>query len=447
MKDSTDMLWKNLLLLLEKRVDPISMQTWFAATKVQSFQNSHLILQVPNDDAVEHMMRVFHEEITNAAAFLLPHPIRISFATQQKPMKQVHPSSSDAVKLMYALSEPRFNNKYTFDSFVIGDGNRLAHAASLAIAEKPAAEYNPFFLYGGVGLGKTHLMHAIGQRSLTINPELRVVYITCETFVREYVSAVMNNNLEEFQQKYRNIDILLIDDIQFISGKDGTQEEFFHTFNELYSERKQIVITSDRPPRDIPVLAERLRSRFAGGLTYDIKPPEFETRVAIMRKKARAEGIEIPDEALYLIASKIETNVRELEGALIRVIAYSSMMNRDIDEALAEEALIGLISSDNKRPLTAVDVQRTVCAHYQVKMSDITGRSRQKDIAFPRQIAMFLTRELTGLSLPKIGAEFGGRDHTTVIHACEKITKDVNADQQLSLTIKRLREELLADYT
>lgn len=441
MKEVGEALWTDIVSLLGKKLDPISMQTWFSTTSVHSFDGSRLVLQVSSAEVADHMKRTFQDEIARAASFLQPHPIEVAFTSVDK-SRPVAPTSNPE-----PTPEIRFNSKYTFDTFVIGDGNRLAHAASLAIAEKPAAEYNPFFLYGGVGLGKTHLMHAIGQRALAINPELRIFYITCETFVREYVSAVMTNSLEEFQRKYRHVDILLIDDIQFISGKDGTQEEFFHTFNELYSERKQIVITSDRPPRDIPVLAERLRSRFAGGLIYDIKPPEFETRVAILRKKARAEGLDIPDDALYLIASKVETNVRELEGALIRVIAFSSMMNRDIDETLTEEALQGLLASGAKRRLTTADVQKAVCAHYHVKLEDMLGRSRQKDISYPRQIAMYLARENTGLSLPKIGAQFGNRDHTTVLHACEKVARDLQSDQQLSMTLKRLRDDLLADYT
>ncbi|MCY0875446.1 MAG: chromosomal replication initiator protein DnaA [Firmicutes bacterium] len=442
MTDSGETLWADIVSILGKKLDPISMQTWFSTTSVHSFNGTKLVLQVPSNEAAEHMARTFHDEIARAASFLQPHPIEIAFTAEIR-ARGVKLSAEEEVE----TPEIRFNSKYTFDTFVIGDGNRLAHAASLAIAEKPAAEYNPFFLYGGVGLGKTHLMHAIGQRALAINPELRVFYITCETFVREYVSAVMTNSLEDFQRRYRHVDILLIDDIQFISGKDGTQEEFFHTFNELYSERKQIVITSDRPPRDIPVLAERLRSRFAGGLIYDIKPPEFETRVAILRKKARAEGLDIPEEALYLIASRVETNVRELEGALIRVMAFSSMMNRDINEDLTEEALQGLLSNGAKRRLTATDVQKAVCAHYHVKLEDLLGRSRQKDISYPRQIAMYLARDITGLSLPKIGVEFGNRDHTTVLHAYDKVTREMQTDTQLALTLKRLRDDLLADYT
>jgi len=447
MTDSGAALWQDVLSLLEKRVDPISMQTWFGTTSVQSFDGSHLILQVPSQDAAEHMTRTFLEEIMRATAFLHSRPLTITFAP---PRISGNPSGKPADIQQKAIStwtDPRFNDKYTFESFVIGDGNRLAHAASLAIAEKPAAEYNPFFLYGGVGLGKTHLMHAIGQRAQALKPSLRIVYITCETFVREYVQAVMTNSLDDFQQKYRHIDILLIDDIQFISGKDGTQEEFFHTFNELHAEGKQIVITSDRPPRDIPVLAERLRSRFSGGLIYDIKPPEFETRVAILRKKAKGEGLDIPEEALYLIATRIETNVRELEGALIRVIAYSSMMNRDIDAIMTAEALVDLIPSDTKRPLTTLDIQKAVCAHFHVKLEDIKSKARTKEISHPRQIAMYLARDLVGLSLPKLGAEFGGRDHTTVMHACDKIARDLKLDQQLAMTVKRLRESLTAHYS
>ena len=441
MSATGETLWRDTIKVLENKLDKVAIQSWFSTTKVNSFDGINLVIQVQSPLALNFIKKNFQELIDKTIRTFTPEPIATSFII----LEDTHPNKTTQHIDGYSdfPYQTPFNPRYTFETFVIGDRNRFAHAASVAVAERPAYQYNPFFVYGGVGLGKTHLMHAIGQRALEINPAARVVYITSETFVREFVTALQTHRVDEFRNKYRTVDILLIDDIQFISGKESTQEEFFHTFNSLHAERKQIVITSDRQPKDIPDLEDRLRSRFSGGLLTDIKPPEFETRVAILRRKARGEGLEIPEEALYFIASKIETNVRELEGALIRVIAYSSMMNQDIDEQLAEEALVDIVPAmAAKRPLTILDIQKVVCSHYHIKLEDMKGRSRQRDIAFPRQVAMWLSRELTGLSLPKIGNEFGGRDHTTVIHAYDKISRDAQNDQHLHQIIKHLEETL-----
>jgi len=334
------------------------------------------------------------------------------------------------------------NPKYTFDTFVIGAGNRFAHAASLAVAEAPAKAYNPLFIYGGVGLGKTHLMHAIGHYVIEHNPGAKVVYLSSEKFTNEFINSIRDNKADHFREKYRNVDILLIDDIQFLAGKESTQEEFFHTFNALHEDMKQIIISSDRPPKEIPTLEDRLRSRFEWGLITDITPPDLETRIAILKKKARAEGLDMPNEVMLYIANQIDTNIRELEGALIRVVAYSSLINQDINVDLAAEALKDIIPSSKPRSITIKDIQTIVGEHYHLKLEDFIAKKRTKSIAFPRQIAMYLSRELTDYSLPKIGEEFGGRDHTTVIHAHEKISKLLQSDVDLQQEIKEITEQL-----
>ncbi len=334
------------------------------------------------------------------------------------------------------------NSKYTFDTFVIGSGNRFAHAASLAVAEAPAKAYNPLFIYGGVGLGKTHLMHAIGHYVQDHNPKAKVDYLTSEKFTNEFINAIMDNKAANFRNKYRNVDILLIDDIQFLAGKEQTQEEFFHTFNTLHEENKQIIISSDRPPKEIPTLEDRLRSRFEWGLITDITPPDLETRIAILNKKAKAEGLDIPNEVMLYIANQIDTNIRELEGALIRVVAYSSLVNQDIDASLAADALKDIIPSSKPRTISIQGIQEAVGEKYNVKLEDFAAKKRTKSIAFPRQIAMYLSRELTDFSLPKIGDEFGGRDHTTVIHAHEKVVKTMENDTLLQKDIEELKEQL-----
>ncbi len=320
------------------------------------------------------------------------------------------------------------NPKYTFDSFVIGNSNRFAHAASLAVAESPAKAYNPLFIYGGVGLGKTHLMHAIGHYILNNNPKSQVVYVSSEKFTNELINSIKDDKNVEFRNKYRNIDILLVDDIQFIAGKERTQEEFFHTFNALYEANKQIIISSDRPPKEIPTLEDRLRSRFEWGLIADIQAPDFETRMAILKKKADVEKLNIPNEVMVYIATKIKSNIRELEGALIRIVAFSSLTNKEISVDLASEALKDIISSKQTRQVTIDIIQEVVANYYNLKIEDLKSARRTRNIAFPRQIAMYLSRKLTDMSLPKIGEEFGGRDHTTVIHAYEKISNNLKKE-------------------
>lgn len=336
----------------------------------------------------------------------------------------------------------QLNPKYTFQTFVIGPNNRFAHAAALAAAVKPAFTYNPLFIYGGVGLGKTHLMHAIGHYVKQQNPTSRICYISTETFTNEFINGIVSGNVEPFRNRYRSVDVLLIDDIQFLAKKEGTQEEFFHTFNALHECHKQIIISSDRQPKEIPFLEDRLRSRFEWGLITDIQPPELETRIAILRKRAMTERLNVTNEVLYYIADQVSNNIRELEGALTRVVAYSQMLDQPISLESAHEALKNLVSPNQKKVVDIPEIQQAVCNYYQLRVEDLKSKKRTKKVAYPRQIAMYLSRELTDNSLPKIGEDFGGRDHTTVIHAHEKISRMISKDPELEQVIMELKNRL-----
>ena len=360
------------------------------------------------------------------AAERVPVPVPAS----PRPMRDLNPEPGrDPAGRTY---QERLNSKYVFESFVVGSSNRFAHAACMAVAEMPSRAYNPLFIYGGVGLGKTHLMHAIGHRVLIEHPDWRVLYVSSETFTNELITSIQEGRQVQFRHRYRNIDVLLIDDIQFVAGKESTQEEFFHTFEALYGARKQIIISSDKAPRDIPTLEERLRSRFEWGLIGDIQVPDLETRIAILAKKAQVEGLRVPDEILQFIGSRVDTNIRELEGALIRVIAYASITQAPLTLELAQEALQNVVALHKPRPITIRAIQEEVARHYDLKPDDFTSKRRTRAIAFPRQVAMYLARELTEASLPKIGEEFGGRDHTTVMHAHAKILHDRQRDPHLN---------------
>ncbi|MEH7223250.1 chromosomal replication initiator protein DnaA [Bacillus sp. JJ1566] len=440
-------LWAKALQEIEKKLSKPSFETWLKSTKAHALQKDTLIITAPNEFARDwlesrylHLIAEVIYDLTGAELgikFIIPqNQLDEEFelkTPEKKATKQDEPAEH---------SQNMLNQKYTFDTFVIGSGNRFAHAASLAVAEAPAKAYNPLFLYGGVGLGKTHLMHSIGHYVQEHNPNAKVVYLSSEKFTNEFINSIRDNKAVEFRNKYRNVDILLIDDIQFLAGKESTQEEFFHTFNTLHEESKQIVISSDRPPKEIPTLEDRLRSRFEWGLITDITPPDLETRIAILRKKAKAEGLDIPNEVMLYIANQINTNIRELEGALIRIVAYSSLINKDINADLAAEALKDIIPSSRPKVITIFEIQKTVGQHYSIKLEDFKAKKRTKSIAFPRQIAMYLSREMTDNSLPKIGEEFGGRDHTTVIHAHEKISNLLKTDTQLQKQITEIITQL-----
>ena len=337
-------------------------------------------------------------------------------------------------------TDPRLNPKYTFESFVVGSGNRFAHAAALAVAESPAEAYNPLFIYGGVGLGKTHLMQAIGHFVHRENPDKRIMYMTSETFTNEMISAIQTKRTLEFRDRIRRADILMVDDIQFIAGRESTQQEFFHVFNELHNENKQIILTSDKPPKEIQRLEERLCSRFEWGLVADIQRPDVDTRVAILREKTQQENMNVPEEVLQLIAGKIDSNIRELEGCLTRLAAYSNMVGQPITLELSEAALKEIFDRKKNREVTAELIMQTVTEYYGLTMGDLTGASRKREITIPRQIAMYLTREMTGMSLPQIGAVFGGRDHTTVMHSCRTVEASVADNAGMKRKVEDIKQ-------
>lgn len=440
-------LWNNALANIEKKISKPSFETWLKSTKAHSLQGDTLTVTAPNEFARDWLEERYSQLIAGILYDITGEELGVKFIIPQNqnemeddiPIPQKRNIKDDDHQ---ELPLNMLNPKYTFDTFVIGSGNRFAHAASLAVAEAPAKAYNPLFIYGGVGLGKTHLMHAIGHYVQDHNPSAKVVYLSSEKFTNEFINSIRDNKAVDFRNKYRNVDVLLIDDIQFLAGKEQTQEEFFHTFNTLHEESKQIVISSDRPPKEIPTLEDRLRSRFEWGLITDITPPDLETRIAILRKKAKAEGLDIPNEVMLYIANQIDSNIRELEGALIRVVAYSSLINKDINADLAAEALKDIIPSSKPRVITIHEIQRVVGEHFNVKLEDFKAKKRTKSVAFPRQIAMYLSRELTDFSLPKIGEEFGGRDHTTVIHAHEKISKLIQSDAQFQKQLNEINELL-----
>jgi chromosomal replication initiator protein len=438
-------IWDQVLSVIQTKLSKPSFDTWFKSTKASFLGNDVVVITAPTTFAAEWLETRYTKLVSSTIADYAGRRVDVKFVIEEAraaeppaPFPQIPAVKSAAPEDNISMLNP----KYTFDTFVIGVGNKFAHAASLAVAEAPAKAYNPFFLYGGVGLGKTHLMHAIGHFILEHYPNRKVVYLSSEKFTNEFINAIRDNRGESFRNKYRNIDVLLIDDIQFLAGKEGTQEEFFHTFNALHEEHKQIIISSDRPPKEIPTLEERLRSRFEWGLITDIQPPDLETRIAILRKKAKAENLDIPNEAMMYIANMIDTNIRELEGALIRIVAYSSLTNQDISSHLAAEALKDILPTGRNRLITIQDIQQRVGEFYGLKLEDFKARKRTRAIAFPRQIAMYMSREMTDYSLPKIGTAFGGRDHTTVIHAHDKISKQLKVDQELYKIIHSLTEKI-----
>ncbi len=441
-----EQLWNNVLAQVEQKISKPSFETWLKSTKLLAHKGTNVTIAAPNSFARDWLENHYVHLITGILTELTGEDLLIKFVVQKDqdtddfdlPAPKVANRSND----QHDTSPGMLNPKYTFDTFVIGSGNRFAHAASLAVAEAPAKAYNPFFIYGGVGLGKTHLMHAIGHYVKEHNPNANVVYLSSEKFTNEFINSIRDNKTIDFRNKYRNVDVLLIDDIQFLAGKESTQEEFFHTFNTLHEESKQIVISSDRPPKEIPTLEDRLRSRFEWGLITDIAPPDLETRIAILRKKAKADGLNIPNEVMLYIANQIDSNIRELEGALIRVVAYSSLVNEEVTQEVAAAALKDIMPNNKPRMITILDIQNAVGEHFNIQLEDFSAKKRTKSIAFPRQVAMYLSRELTDFSLPKIGEEFGGRDHTTVIHAHEKIASLLKNDQQLQQDLKQIRSVL-----
>jgi len=426
--DEYSFIWERVLSLVRDDIGPTSFEAWFSNAVFEYCEGNHFFVSVPSILAKEWIQSRYQTLLNEKINALLPHPVTLKFTVRDMPLNEnaVHP----------------LNPKYSFDSFVVGNSNRFAHAASYAVAESPARAYNPLFIYGGVGLGKTHLMQAIGHHILNKNQQTTVVYASSEHFTNELINSIRDDTTCDFRNKYRNIDVLLIDDIQFLAGKERTQEEFFHTFNALYEANKQIVISSDRPPREIPTLEDRLRSRFEWGLLTDIQSPDLETRIAILKKKAQLESLEVPNEVMLYIATNIQSNIRELEGALTRAVAFSKIQGKEISMELVAKALENILPPPAPQLITLDAIREAVAEYFGITTSDLNSKRRTRQLAFPRQIAMYLTRELTDLSLPKIGEDFGGRDHTTVLHAYEKIARDIKTDPVLDKIISDLRSKI-----
>ncbi|WP_300379690.1 chromosomal replication initiator protein DnaA [Clostridium sp.] len=448
MNNDLKSLWEKTLIIIKSEMSEVSFNTWIKSCEPISISSNIIKISVPNSFTQDILEKRYKDLVINSIEAACSKVYSIEFImasdiqeTEEKEEKVVKSQEKSSIVVNDEMSST-LNPKYTFSSFVIGNSNRFAHAASLAVAESPAKAYNPLFIYGGVGLGKTHLMHAIGHYVLQNNSNAKVVYVSSEKFTNELINAIKDDKNEEFRNKYRSVDVLLIDDIQFIAGKERTQEEFFHTFNELHDANKQIILSSDRPPKEIQTLEARLRSRFEWGLIADIQAPDFETRMAILKKKADVESLNVANEVMVYIATKIKSNIRELEGALIRIVAYSSLTNRPITVELATEALKDIISNKQNKNITMDVIQDVVAGYFNLRVEELKSQRRTRNVSYPRQIAMYLSRKLTDMSLPKIGEEFGGRDHTTVIHAYEKISDALTKDESLQHTVNDITKKL-----
>jgi len=440
-------LWEKFLQVAKDKLPAQAYNSWFDQTRIVKFEGTDLVIGVPNTfckDWLEKHYIDFIKEIL-ITSLKVTGEMNIKFTLSGSPISK--PLSPERIKGEIPIpdtSDTQFNNeimspkvKYTFDTFIVGNSNRFAHAACLAVAQSPAKAYNPLFIYGAVGLGKTHLIQAIGNYIIHNNKKLNVLYISSEKFTNELINAIRDDCTGIFRERYRNVDVLLIDDIQFLAGKERTQEEFFHTFNTLYDANKQIVITSDRPPKEIPTLENRLISRFEWGLIADIQPPDLETRIAILRKKAQYENLNVPSEVITFIADKIPSNIRQLEGALNKVVAYSTLTNNDLTVALAQEVLRDIIPLEIKE-ISINQIQKVTADYFNIKLTALLSKKRTKNIVTARQIAIYLSRELTDFSLPAIGEIFGGKDHTTILHAYGKIKNRIEKDQNFKSIIDNL---------
>jgi len=432
MNDTPNKIWNEIINNIRERLNPRVFETWISPLRVLDVSGDRLKLEAPNrffkDWVHSHFLDLIKEQASNVCGRDIAVEVASQPDSEKTSLKELQ-HEQELQEQFLSTTELSLNPKYTFDSFVIGPSNRFAHAACLAVAESPAKAYNPLFIYGGVGLGKTHLMQAIGHHTLKKHKKCKILYITSEKFTNQLIASIQNRTTLKFREKYRSVDILLVDDIHFIAGKESTQEEFFHTFNALYDAHKQIVISSDRPPKEISALEKRLVSRFEWGLVTDIQPPDLETRIAILRNKAQAQSVSFPDDVTFYIGEKIRSNIRELEGALIRVGAYSSLTGKSVDLKLAEEVLKDSFREEERR-ITIDMIQKKVAEYFDLRIADMKSKKRTRAVAYPRQIAMYLSRDLTDLSLPEIGESFGGRDHTTVLHACEKLRKGVKEDNK-----------------
>lgn len=406
-------IWNQVLEKIQERIDKQSYDTWFDPVIFISYIEDTIHLQVPNEKFKAWMEKKYNGLISETLVEIGYPTVKLNIFHPEKEEDEV-----DEPKVKNDVTV--YNPKYTFNTFVVGHSNQFAHAAAKAVAEAPSKVYNPLFIYGGVGLGKTHLLHAIASHIQENNKNMKILYISSETFVNDLISSIRHENTKPFRERYRNNDILLVDDIQFLAGKERTQEEFFHTFNALYNAQKQIILSSDRPPREIPTLEERLTSRFEMGLLADIQPPEFETKLAILERKAELEGVTLQEDVSQFIASRVKSNIRELEGCLVRIIAYSSLTAKQITLEFVKEVLKD-IWRDEEKPVTAEEIMKTVADYYKIKVKDLKAKDNRREIALPRQIAIYLTKKLTTLSLPEIGRRFGGKHHSTIIHSINKI--------------------------
>ena len=439
--------WQTVLQRIKPEVTSVSFNTWFKDLAPLLFKDNILYLQCENDFNKDVITSRYLPLLVNAVYDVLQQKCDVKIVLSLGEIESSAFRQTDDEDSLYLDRSPmlpvtNMNPKYTFEKFVIGENNRFAHAACVAVAESPSERYNPLFIYGGVGLGKTHLMQAIGNHVLSTAPDKKVKYVSCETFTNEFINAIQKKNNLDFRNTYRNVDILLIDDIQFLAGKDGTQEEFFHTFNALHQENKQIVISSDRPPKEIQNLAERLRSRFEMGLMTDISAPNFETRIAILRKKAETYNDNIPNDVLSYIADSIHSNIRELEGALTTIDAYSKLHKAEINMEMAKAALKDILKEKENIIINSSYIKEMTAKYFNISIEEMDSKKRTKAISRPRQVAMYITRELTEDSLPKIGEDFGGRDHSTVIHACQKIIEEMEKNIDFSNLVHHIQDDI-----
>lgn len=439
-------LWESVVNTLKPEMKEETFDLWFKPIKALHFEGNVLTLQVPNKFFADWVRQHYLERIQELSQSLSGLPITLNFTVTQEldsVLRKTEAEPLPAPETLKDFSTDQFNPKYTFETFVVGPSNRFAQAAAEAVSKDPGRAFNPLFLYGGVGLGKTHLMHAIAHHILKANPRSRVLYVTSERFINEFIDSLRSEKPSDFRNKYRNTDCLLIDDIQFLMGKGRSEEEFFYTFNSLFDSRKQIVISSDRPPKEISTLEERLISRFEWGVVADLQPPDLETRIAILRKKAEAEKLFVPDDVILFIASQIRSNIRELEGSLIRIVAFSSLTGTALTVDSARETLKDIIIKEEaSQPITIDRIQQVVTKHFNLDMKDMRSRRRTDAIAFPRQIAMYLARSMTELSTTEIGESFGGKDHTTVMHACNKIKGKMSTDPYFVALVNRISQEI-----
>jgi len=444
-------LWTRTLSVLAEQLNPEIMKHWFYTVLSVERQENTIYITVGNDYQSAYMEAEYSSLLKDIFYQLSGENLSAVFLTQQQELSDLRPVETPIIpssvypteKTRLSSNGYRFLPRYKFETFIVGSGNRFAHAAAMAVADRPAKSYNPLFIYGGSGLGKTHLMHAIGHRVMELRPNINVIYISTETFTNEFITSVKQKAPIDFKLRYQSSDILLIDDIQFIEGKESTQDEFFHTFNFLHERGKQIVISSDRKPEEIATLKERLRSRFAGGLIIDIQPPDWETRVAILQHKVEQDNVPIVNDAINYIAERISSNIRELEGALNTVASFARFNNIPlITLDITKEVLSGILPDVSKKPVSFTSIKDEVANYFQLKVSDLSSSRRDQVITRPRHIAMYLCRELLSASLPVIGREFGGRDHTTVIHGCEKITNDMKNDSTLAQTVETIMRRI-----